>query len=622
MTHKEKQKVAKLRHAEYYDMQLVFDEIYEKSRKGQVFDNLIEIIIAPENIMLAYRNIKRNKGSKTAGTDGKTIEAFANMDSSKFVQYVQKQFKQYSPKAVKRVEIPKANGKKRPLGIPCIIDRIIQQCILQVLEPICEARFYKSSYGFRPNRSAEHAIAHCYRLINLSKLNYVVDVDIKGFFDNVNHRKLIRQLWTMGIRDTKVLCIIKAMLRAPIKMPNGVIEWPQKGTPQGGILSPLLANVVLNELDWWIASQWELQYEHMRTPPKPRISESGQRNLGHEYEQLRKTGLKEMYIVRYADDFKVFCPSYDTAKRSFYAIEKWLRERLKLEISPEKSRITNLRKRYCEFLGFRIKVWRKKERFVTKSHICEKALERIKRTLAGEVGDIQRPRNKIDLYRRIGVYNSMVMGIQNYYSMATEVCSDLGRIGWYIGYRMRGRLKVEKQGKWNNLYLHERYGSSKQVRWYQDMPIMPIGYVRCKKAMSMKYGTCSYTPEGRKMIHKNLALPMDIVRWFMRNPVRCRSIEYNDNRISKYIAQYGMCAVTGVPLTPVNGHCHHTKPVKQGGGDEYSNLIWVLDEIHRLIHATNQETMSRYLSVLNLNEKQIKKINKLRKCAGLEAISA
>lgn len=252
------QKVRKrtaLRNAEYYDQQELFDSLYTRSKNNEVFGHLMEIIASPENIKLAYRNIKRNGGSETAGTDGMTITCFSGMEEKQFVNFIQRRFANYHPKAVRRVEIPKPNGKMRPLGIPCMTDRIIQQCVLQVLEPICEAKFYEHSYGFRPNRSAENAVAYLENRMFIGNLYYVVDVDIKGFFDNVNHRKLLRQLWTLGIRDTKLLQIIKAMLKAPIRLPDGNTVFPDKGTPQGGILSPLLANVVLNELDWWVASQ-------------------------------------------------------------------------------------------------------------------------------------------------------------------------------------------------------------------------------------------------------------------------------------------------------------------------------------------------------------------------------
>ena len=211
MTQKAKKR-SKLRHAEYYDMQNIFDELYAKSRDGEIFNNLVEIIVAPNNIMLAFRNIKSNDGSHTAGTDGRTIESLADMSEEDFVSLIQKQFTRYVPKTVRRVEIPKPNGKLRPLGIPCIIDRIVQQCILQVMEPICEAKFYEHSYGFRPCRSAENAVSYAYGLAQRNKLHYVVDVDIKGFFDNVNHRKLLQQIWTLGIRDTKLIQIIKCAI--------------------------------------------------------------------------------------------------------------------------------------------------------------------------------------------------------------------------------------------------------------------------------------------------------------------------------------------------------------------------------------------------------------------------
>lgn len=141
----------------------------------------------------------------------------------------------------------------RPLGIPTIKDRLIQQCVLQVLEPICEAKFHNRSNGFRPNRSAEHAIAQAMTMIQQRNLFYVIDIDIKGFFDNVSHSKLLKQMWTLGIRDKKLISIISTMLKAEV----AEIGFPKKGTPQGGIISPLLSNIVLNELDWWIASQWE-----------------------------------------------------------------------------------------------------------------------------------------------------------------------------------------------------------------------------------------------------------------------------------------------------------------------------------------------------------------------------
>ncbi|WP_039785988.1 group II intron reverse transcriptase/maturase, partial [Paenibacillus riograndensis] len=329
-----------LRYWDYYNMTGTFTELYERAKNKGKFSKLNDIVTSRENILLAYRTIKSNKGSRTAGTDGKTIEDIKVETDEAIVNLIRQKLLNYRPKKVRRVFIPKPNGKQRPLGIPCILDRIVQQCFKQVLEPIAEARFYKHSYGFRPMRATHHAIARVQHLINFNRLHYIVDIDIKGFFDNVNHTRLIKQLWNMGIRDRKVLRIISKMLKAEIEGEGR----PTKGTPQGGILSPLLSNIVLNDLDQWVAGQWA---DFTTTHKYDRDD--------NKYMALKKSHLKEGYIVRYADDFKILCRDWKTAQKWYHAVRSYLQERLKLDISPEKSQILNLRKRCSEFLGFTIR---------------------------------------------------------------------------------------------------------------------------------------------------------------------------------------------------------------------------------------------------------------------------
>lgn len=170
-------KRAKLRHNEYYNLQNTFDNLYERSQQGQIFAKLLPLIASENNIMLAYRNIKRNKGSNTPGTDDVTIHEIERLGTENYVETIQRMLSNYSPRPVWRKEIPKPNGKMRPLGIPSMWDRLVQQCILQVLEPICEAKFHDRSNGFQPNRSAEHAIAQCHNLIQRSHMSFVVDID-------------------------------------------------------------------------------------------------------------------------------------------------------------------------------------------------------------------------------------------------------------------------------------------------------------------------------------------------------------------------------------------------------------------------------------------------------------
>ncbi|WP_243454607.1 reverse transcriptase domain-containing protein [Desulfosporosinus fructosivorans] len=173
----------KLRHNEYYGQQSILDELYERSLKGAKFNKLYEKIVEENNILLAYRNIKANTGSKTEGTDGLTIKDIAGMTNQEVITMVKRRLKNFTPQSVRRVEILKDNGQNRPLGIPTMSDRLIQACIYQILEPICEARFHNHSYGFRPTRRTEHALATMHRMINIQHLHFVVDVDIKGFSD-------------------------------------------------------------------------------------------------------------------------------------------------------------------------------------------------------------------------------------------------------------------------------------------------------------------------------------------------------------------------------------------------------------------------------------------------------
>jgi len=616
-------KQKKLRYLEYYDLQECFDNLYAKSKKGEFFTNLMKIISSEENIRLAYRNIKRNSGSYTSGTDKLNIKDIEKLSAEKLVEIIQRKLRMCGPKPVRRVEIPKPNGKTRPLGIPCIIDRIVQQCILQVMQPICEAKFHERSLGFRPNCSAENALAECYRMIHFSHLHYVVDVDIKGFFDNVNHAKLIRQIWAMGIRDKQLICIIKQMLKAPIVMPDGSTVCPVKGTPQGGILSPLLANIVLNELDWWISSQWENMPVH--TKIRTSVNKNGVKSKGNIYRTLRKSNLKEMYIVRYADDFKIFCRKKSDADKIFVAIKKWLKERLKLEVSEEKSKVVNLKKHYSEFLGFKLKMVKKRGEFVVRSHMSDKAVKRETEKLKQQIIKIEHSGDRNILGVNINLYNSMVVGIHNYYRSATAVSLDCKRMQFRINVILHNRLKkvLKKNGIVRQKYIAQRYGKSQMLRYIYDSPLCPVGYVRTKNPMCKKKQICKYTPEGREEIHKSLQFnetTMTVLHMLAKEFIPDRSVEYMDNRISLFAAQYGKCAVTGKALWIDEIHCHHKKPVSQGGTDEYKNLVIVHKSVHTLVHATRQETITAYLNKLNLNKFQIDKINKFRTAAGLPII--
>ena len=625
--------VDNLRHSEYYNLQDRFDDLYQRSSNGEKFQNLMDDILSRENILLAYRNIKTNKGSHTPGKDKVTMKDIAKLTSDEVVEKVRfimvGSVHGYRPKPVRRKEIPKPDGSLRPLGIPCIWDRIVQQSIKQVLEPICEAKFSNNSYGFRPNRCVEHAIAETHRLLQRSKLGYVVEFDIKGFFDNVNHSKLIRQMWALGIQDKKLIFIIKRILKAPIKMPNGETFIPQKGTPQGGIISPILANIVLNELDHWIDSQW------LKSPIIDKFSlprnKSGKLIKSNAYLNMRKTNLKELYIIRYADDFRIFCRTYEDAVRSKEAITQWIETRLKLEVSQEKTRIVNVRRKYMEFLGFKIKLYQKGNGWKVKSHVSDKRLEKVLKEFKWQFAKIPHIKNKEHEMSVIRRYNAMVLGVQGYYNIATDICKDFRIIQHRINIVAKNRLhaknsrksKLSKKGRELTTFEKKMYGASKALRYMKSSgePIYPIGYVKPKPPISKLERVCAYTVEGRKGLHDSLQIDKRLLIELMKNTNPNQSIEFNDNRLSLFSAQMGKCSVTQRIFRSTGEiHCHHKHPKEKGGGDEYANLTLVLETVHKLIHAKNKETINKYLKIINLTLYELEKVNKLREMAGNDKI--
>jgi len=367
------------------------------------------------------------------------------------------------------------------------------------------------------------------------------------------------------------------------------------------LLSPLFSNVVLNELDWWISDQWEsLETSHPY---------SGNNN---KLKAIRNgSKLKECYIIRYADDFKIMCPTRVVAERMFIAVKLWLKERLNLEISPEKSKITNLRKKSSEFLGFKIKAVVKGDKRVANSRIKHKSVEKIMAKGKELIKKIQ----KNPTSKNVSLYNSYVLGTQNYYRIATHCTLDFSKIGYYLDgiIKIRWKSISTNKGSPSMIYLEKYKGYEKKKIYVEGLIIFPMSACKTKNAMNFSKKVNKFTPEGRKLIHK----PIDNVSDFefiylTKNPVINRSIEYNDNRISLFSAQCGMGGVLGERLKVNDFHCHHIIPIKDNGNDKYQNLVIISPDIHRLIHVTKSEIIHQILAKLELSKKQIAKVNKFR----------
>ena len=600
----------KLRYNEYYDMQHIYDELYAQSKNGNNFYKLLEIIGSEQNICLAYRNLKINSGSKTAGTDGLTIDDIKHLCDEDIIMKVRSSLDNYQPKSVRRVFIPKSGSDKmRPLGIPCIWDRLVQQCILQVLEPICEPKFHNHSYGFRANRSAHHALGRVTSLINISKYHYCVDVDIKGFFDNVNHGKLLKQIWTLGIRDKRLICIISKMLKAEIDG-EGV---PEKGTPQGGLLSPLLSLIVLNELDWWVSSQWEtFQPKH--------------RNKNGWFQYAKKhTRLKSGFIVRYADDFKIMCSTYEEAQRFYHSTVDFLNKRLKLEISPEKSKVVNLKKNSSDFLGFKIKVIPKgktKHGYVAKTDMNQKALKKAKTNLKLKVKDIVSHTTTFQIAR----YNLAVMGMQNYYCVATNIYNNLTEVSYALLPTTRVRFKkIAKLIPFETTsqdFQMKTTGIRPQTKiiMIADTPLLPINGVKHKNPLNFSQDICNFTEHGRSRIHEEIALvTKGEIRILLEYKDPTKSVEFNDNRIAVFIAQQGNCYITNRRHSPTDMVCIY-KNITETDRDKYQNLVFVEISISKAILTESVQQAKMWLMNYGLSSQQKKKLNKIRANYGYQAI--
>ena len=561
-----------LRNNEYYCMQEVFDFLYICSKKNYNFYHLIEHIISDNNLRLAFRNIKTNKGSLTNGLSGQNISIIAKMKINKYLKLLKQIILDYKSSIVKRVEIPKRNGKKRYLGIKEPIDKIVEQAIYQILEPILTAKFHNNSNGFIKGRSTSRAIAQFTNYVVKEKLYIVIDLDMKGFFDNVNHSKLLKQLWSCGVKDKNLLSIISKMLKAEIYG----IGVPNKGTPQGGILSPLLANLVLNEFDWWLDSK----------------------------------SSKGIRFVRYADDIKILCPTYSVARDMLDKIIKWLDKRLGLEVCEEKTKITNLKKNYSYFLGFKFKVKLKKKKYVIVSHMSDEALVSVNYKIKKQIRKVKKSNNN-KLEKELDNYNALVRGIHNYYDKATNIVEDLKDIYWntnkFVYYKMKNVLTFKD-------------GSKNKIPFIRGKPLIEIGKTS-HKAPRYKGNSINYFSEkSRNTFYKRLKIiNLFVLEKIVNNPMYYESVEFNDNVISKFCGQLGKYGITKSYMYDISD----IKPIRiiENGTDKYDNIIIVNSKVEQLLKLRECDDMVKISNLIKgVNYKQLEKINKIRKENSLSLI--
>lgn len=581
------------------------------------FKNLLELAKSEVLIVTAIHNIKSNRGSKTAGTDGEIINDIIQKQYPEVIREVQNGLNNYKPYLLRRQWIPKpGKPEKRPLGIPAISDRIIQEILRTLIDPIMEAQFFKHSYGFRPMRDAHMALERTINICHQTGYHWIIEGDIKGCFDNINHTKLIKQLWHMGIHDKRILMIIKKMLKAGVMDELTVTEL---GTPQGGIISPLLANAYLHTLDSWIIREWEEK--------KTKINY--QRQDTRILALRKRTNLKPGYLIRYADDWILITDTKSNAEKWKKRIEKFLDTKLKLKLSPEKTLITNVRKKSIHFLGFSYKQVPGQSRmgWTTRTRPDSKRLKAKADELKKRTREL-RKFNSDQLVHQINDLNSALIGIGNYYQPATMVNIELHKYAYSLGYTAYKSLK-SKGGQWipankccNLPFRHQNYTSQIPAINHNGLTIgiTNLGFVKWEKAYLKNHRETPYTPEGRKahyertlkrerLARDDITMSLTLSNLIAKGMTEPRyNFEYLMNRGYAFNRDKGQCKVCGEPIIGYVLETHHINPkLPIDQINKVSNLASTHQKCHKLIHCDqnvlNQVGKKIYQKILKFRER-------------------
>ena len=376
--------------------------------------------ITPELVYAAWRAVRANRGA--AGIDKVSVRMFEkNLQPN--LDRVMRELKggTFRPMPARRVYIPKAPGKFRPLGIPAVRDRIAQEVLRRLLSPLFEVRFHDDSYGFRPGRNAHQAVERVLEL-HRQRYTYVLDADIQGCFDHISHQAVMEELARV-VADGNILRLVEKFLRAGV-LEDGMVHPTREGTPQGGVFSPLLANIALNVLDQF-------------------LEERGYR------------------FVRYADDFVVLCRSQRQAEEALALIRPLLSERLGLELSPEKTKVTQFRKGFA-FLGFDITSWSVRMR--------AKSVENFK----SKIRNLTPRSHNLDA-EVIERLNAVIRGTANYFATEWSACGDAYRtLDRWIRMRLRC-MKLKRKSGSDNWRLRLKHFRRLGLASLQDFTPCPQG---------------------------------------------------------------------------------------------------------------------------------------------------
>lgn len=514
-------------------------------------------------VLATWRITQRNQGKITAGVDGVALPKKDRQRQNQFRLTLLESIEiGKCPDPIRRVNIPKTFGGKRPLGIPTLSDRIIQDILRTALEPIVEYHFSDNSYGFRPKRSCQDAQAHLYnKLAKTNQPQFILEGDIKGCFDNINHEHIVNQLIEWQVPEWAIRTITK-ILKSDI-FHNGEVYDSERGTPQGGVISPLLANVALTAFD-----NYCVRYGRYSNP-----------------------------IVRYADDFVIVCKSEKQAKSIKSEIADFLHTKIGLTLSEEKTKITHIKKGF-DFLGFNFRKYRKggrrrkptllnpkpendiseykllikpqKEKLLAFLRECRKALKENKTAKQSTI---------------IHILNPKLIGWGMYYRhvVSKDTFNKIDHEMWWKLLCWSKRRHNNKSMKWIiSKYFSGTY--NKQQKVFKDVDtnsdIFLLSYIPIKRFVMVKTGMRVYNKD-----------PNTIEYWNKREYTNAYNQILSVKMRRLYNKQKGNCPYCDGQLHFQESvenelHVHHLNPRSFKGSESYSNLRLLHDECHRELHAT------------------------------------
>jgi group II intron reverse transcriptase/maturase len=549
------------------------EALAHRSLHGHTFSRLFNLLRTKRLVELAAHNVLRNAGAKTAGVDGVTSRDLLAKNGERLYAMTDALWrdlstKSYHPAPVRRVYIPKASGGQRPLGIPTLRDRVVQEMLRLILEPIYESRFYAHSYGFRPFRSTHHAAVRIKDLIGRRGYTVAIEGDIRKCFDRIHHLTLVRIL-RRTITDERIIKLVQQLLKAGV-MEDGAWHVTDEGSPQGGIVSPLLANIYLNELDQFIAAKW---------------ADLGK---GEQNRHRSKQTALPCYLVRYADDFVILIRgTVEQAEQLKAEVADFLRQALQLELSAEKTLVTPVTTGF-DFLGFHTRKYPEGKAIITPSRT---AIARFREQVKTRAASAFRDNDAAG----IATLNRYIRGWGEYYRhvSSSQVFKTLDHYVWdrvmHIAYRLRGKSQGVSFAKfWQARTIPYRFDVYRKNReregghygtWANQAH--DCAYIVTKLAFqSIEYVALHsqlhpYLPVDRLLLERQVTRQQ---LGLTPEPTGSRvNPDYGPAwkvaRETKLVAANHRCETCGTPISGRTAIVHHRQPLKEARNRQQAHML-------------------------------------------------